>query len=112
MCESNGLYRYKESLVRKIKMKENKAKRRKINRKLRKGRNIDGRGRGSSRRCLGEVVGCIVGNGNSRNTKSTVQLANFPGRRRCDATRPLEESQNLLRKERNSKEILFLHECV
>jgi len=36
------------------------------------------------RRCLGEVVGCIVGNGNSRDTKSTVQLANFPGRRRCD----------------------------
>lgn len=36
------------------------------------------------RRRLGEVVGCIVGNGNSRDTKSTVQLANFPGRRRCD----------------------------
>lgn len=34
------------------------------------------------RRRLGEVVGCIVGNGNSRYTKSTVQLANFPGRRR------------------------------
>lgn len=40
------------------------------------------RGQPHQRRRLGEVVGCIVGNGNSRYTKSTVQLANFPGRRR------------------------------
>lgn len=46
------------------------------------GREQSRRGQLHQRRRLGEVVGCIVENGNSRYTKSTVQLANFPGRRR------------------------------
>lgn len=49
------------------------------------------------RRRLGEVVGCIVGNGNSRYTKSTVQLANFPGRRR----RNVSSSSNIFKRSLN-----------
>jgi len=57
--------------------------------------------RSRPRRRLGEVVGCIVGNGNSRDTKSTVQLANFPSRRRFNVAGTARNRSRDIRAARN-----------
>jgi len=59
------------------------------------------RRRSRPRRRLGEVVGCIVGNGNSRDTKSTVQLANFPSRRRFNVAGTARNRSQDIRAARN-----------